>query len=49
MTKQEATEYLEKVLGNWTTWHAHHEKLVAAIEVLLKEVEKNEQRLDRKL
>lgn len=40
MTKQEAREYLEQVLSNWTTWHSHHEKLVAAIELLLEEVKK---------
>ena len=38
MTKQEAIKYLEKVLGNWTNWHDHHEKLCKAIEVLLEEV-----------
>ena len=41
MTKQEAIEYLEHVLDNWTTWHSHHKKLIDAIEVLL-EVVKSE-------
>ena len=40
MTKQEAIEYLEMVVDNWTTWQTHHEKLVMAIEVLLEEVKK---------
>lgn len=40
MTKQEAIEYLEQVLENWTNWHDHHHKLVKAIEVLLEEVTK---------
>ena len=43
MTKQEGIEYLEMVLDNWVNWHTHHEKLVAAIEVLLEEVKHNEQ------
>ena len=41
MTKQEAIEYLEQVLENWTSWHDHHYKLARAIEVLL-EVVQNE-------
>ena len=40
MTKQEAIEYLEKVMDNWTNWHTHHERLVAAIEILLEETKK---------
>ena len=32
---QEAIEYIEYILENWNTWATHHEKLVAAIEVLL--------------
>lgn len=40
MTKQEAIEYLEKILENWNIWRGHHEKLVSAIEVLLEEVKK---------
>ena len=35
MTKQEAIEYLEKVLTEWVNWHSHHTRLVEAIEVLL--------------
>lgn len=38
MTKQEAIEYLEKVLENWITWRTHHERLCQAIEILLEEV-----------
>lgn len=38
MTKQEAIEYLEYVLENWTTWRTHHETLCQAIEVLLEVV-----------
>ena len=41
MTKQEAIEYLEKVLDNWAAWQDHHHKLVDAIEILL-EVVKND-------
>ena len=41
MTKQQATEYLKKVLENWTTWRVHHEPLCQAIEVLL-ETSKND-------
>ena len=40
MTKQEAIEYIELVLANWTNWHCHHKKLIEAIEVLLEEVKK---------
>ena len=45
MTKQQAKEYLEKVLENWGTWRNHHEPLCQAIEILLEEF-KNEQGLD---
>jgi hypothetical protein len=38
MTKQEAIEYLEKVLDTWGIWREHHEPLCRAIEVLLEEV-----------
>jgi hypothetical protein len=38
MTKHEAIEYLEYVLENWNNWRDHHEKLCAAIEILLEEV-----------
>jgi Txe/YoeB family toxin of Txe-Axe toxin-antitoxin module len=38
MTKQDAIDYLEKVLDNWSSWHDHHKKLVDAIEVLLEEI-----------
>lgn len=38
MTKQEAIEYLEYILENWTTWRDRHERLCQAIEVLLEEV-----------
>lgn len=38
MNKQEAIEYLEKVLENWITWREHHETLCQAIEILLGEV-----------
>ena len=41
MTKQQAIEYLEKVVENWNTWRRHHEPLCNAIEILLEEV-KNE-------
>lgn len=40
MTKQEAIEYIEKVLAEWVNWHGHHGRLVRAIEVLLEEVKK---------
>jgi hypothetical protein len=40
MKKEEAIEYLEQVLDRWSSWHNHHYKLVAAIEVLLEEVKK---------
>lgn len=43
MDKQQAIEYLEKVLDNWPTWREHHEQLCQAIEVLLEEV-KDERR-----
>ena len=36
----DAIEYLEKVLDNWTNWHNHHKKLVDAIEVVLEELKK---------
>lgn len=38
MDKQEAIEYLEKVINTWTTWVTHHDLLVEAIKVLLEEV-----------
>ena len=38
MTKQQAVEYLRKILENWTTWRHHHEMLCQAIEVLLEGV-----------
>lgn len=40
MNKQEAIEYLEMVLENWTNRHCHHKKLIDAIEVLLEELKK---------
>ena len=46
MTKNQAIEYLGKVLENWNTWRVHHEPLCQAIEVLLEEV-KDAERLDR--
>ena len=42
MTKQEAIEYLEKVMDRWAAWQSHHERLAAAIEVLLEAATKNE-------
>ena len=42
MTKQEAIEYLEKVMDRWNAWQTHHERLVTAIEVLLEEATKDE-------
>lgn len=44
MTKQEAIEYLEKVVSDWGVWCEHHEPLCRAIEVLLEEVNKDENR-----
>ena len=41
MNKQQAIEYIEKVLENWHTWRIHHEPLCKAIEALL-EVAKSE-------
>ena len=38
MTKQEAIDYLERVIENWGNWCNHHERLVEAIEVLLEAV-----------
>ncbi len=38
MTKQDAIEYLERVIENWGNWCNHHEKLVKAIEILLEAV-----------
>ena len=38
MTKQEAIEYLEYILENWTVWVDHHKPLVKAIETLLEEI-----------
>lgn len=38
MTKQQAIDYLEKILENWITWRDHHETLCQAIEILLEEV-----------
>lgn len=35
---QQATDYLETVLENWTTWRTHHEPLCQAIETLLEVV-----------
>ena len=40
MKKEDAIEYLEQVLENWTSWHTHHDKLVRALEVLLEELKK---------
>lgn len=40
MTKQEAIEYAEKVLANWTNWHSHHKRLMDAIEILVEESKK---------
>ncbi len=40
MDKQEAIEYLEMVLENWTNWQCHHKKLIDAIETLLEEMKK---------
>ena len=44
MTKEQAIDYLEKVLSDWNTWRVHHEPLCKAIEVLLEEVNKDENR-----
>ena len=44
MTKQEAIDYLEHILDTWNSWHEHHEKLVRAIDVLLEDVKKDENR-----
>ncbi len=44
MTKKEAIEYLEHILDSWNAWHEHHEKLVKAIEILLEDANKNENR-----
>lgn len=40
MTKEEAIDYIEKVIFGWSGWHTHHKKLTEAIEVLLEEVRK---------
>lgn len=42
MTKEEAIEYVEKVLYGWNDWHSHHKKLTEAIEILLEEVKKSD-------
>ena len=42
MTKQQAIEYLKKVLENWNTWRVHHEPLCQAIEVILEEFKNDE-------
>lgn len=34
-TKQEAVEYLDKVLREWEQWAEHHKLLVEAIKVVL--------------
>ena len=47
MDKQQAIEYLEKVLENWNSWRDHHEPLCKAIEVLLEEININEDRNNR--
>jgi hypothetical protein len=44
MTKQQAVEYLKKILENWNVWRHHHETLCQAIETLLGEVEEDENR-----
>lgn len=44
MTKDQAIEYLEKVLENWTNWHCHHKNLIEAIEVLLEVINGSENR-----
>lgn len=44
MTKQEAIEYLEHILEDWSTWRTHHEPLCQAIETLLEVVKGNEDR-----
>lgn len=36
---QQAVDYLEYILENWTTWRTHHEQLCQAIETLLEVVE----------
>lgn len=35
---QEAIEYLEHILNDWSTWRNHHEMLCKSIEILLEEV-----------
>ncbi len=42
MTKEQATDYLEKVLNDWNTWREHHELLCKAIEVVLEEIKGEE-------
>ena len=47
MDKQQAIEYLEKVLENWNSWRDHHEPLCKAIEVLLEVVNDDQISLPR--
>ena len=44
MTKNDAIEYLKHILESWNTWRVHHEPLCKAIEVVLEEVNKDENR-----
>ena len=42
MKTKDAVKYLEKVLERWSCFTASHRKFKEAIEILLKEVNKNE-------
>ena len=37
-TEQEAIEYIENLLKNWSSWGKHHLALVQSLEIILKKV-----------
>jgi hypothetical protein len=42
MTPSEAVAYLEGVRDSWGEWGHHHRRLVEAITIVLKELDKGE-------
>lgn len=37
-TEQEAIEYIENLLKNWSTWREHHTALVQSLEIILAKI-----------
>ena len=38
MTEQEAIEYIENLLKNWSSWGKHHTALVQSLEIILAKI-----------